>query len=890
MTTKKTTTQTFKRGVSRKTARRSKGGKLILKGTSPTVERQESEKARVAREEEKKLKEAIKAEKKDEGQDTYNGSKVVFRPNPGPQTEFLSSPIREVLFGGAAGGGKLVQKGDSILTPEGFVKVEDLRVGDEICHPKGGTQTVKHLFAWETLPKWTVHFSDGTHLDVAKEHLWFSWLARRGRKINGVRVFGEASGKVVSTEKLSEYLEKGYKPQVPVCSEQYFHSKGVQVDPYLLGVFIGDGCLTTNQITITCHEDDKEHYKKYIPTDKWDTKNTIRFGGEYREELVGAFTSYGLMYTRSATKFIPRDYLINSSEVRWAVAQGLMDTDGYSAPNKNAIYYYTVSEQLANDAASLFRSLGACVTITDKMGSYRDQDGTKVICQKVYCLYIKHDNPDKFFRMERKKRGKFGKGLVQKAVVKVEQKGTIEGRCISVSNPDGLYVTENFTVTHNSYAILVDALYGVNESDYVGLILRKTTDELRELINKSQELYPKMDPGAKWSEKKSEWRFSSGARIWMTYCDRDEDLSRFQGQPYPYVAFDELTHWHTPNAWDYLRSRNRSANPNIKPLMRATTNPGGPGHQWVKKMFIDPAPWGKPFWATDIETGETLVYPPLDEYGNPHPKAGQPLMKRQFIPSRLSDNPYLANSGYVETLLTLPEEKRRALLYGDWDVSEGAAFSEFNRKIHTCESFDVPENWKTFRACDYGYGSYTGVLWFAVSPSDQIFVVDELYVSKRLAVDLAHDVLERDKIWAPNYGVLDSSCWHKRGDTTVSIAEAMIAQGCKWRPSDRSKGTRAAGKQEIHRLLAVDEFLDEPRLIIFENCVNLIAQLPAIPVDKKNPEDVDTTAEDHLYDALRYGISSRPRARNIAEFGVSTRPQKTASNNVKRWFSKRRVG
>jgi len=88
----------------------------------------------------------------------------------------------------------------------------------------------------------------------------------------------------------------------------------------------------------------------------------------------------------------------------------------------------------------------------------------------------------------------------------------------------------------------------------------------------------------------------------------------------------------------------------------------------------------------------------------------------------------------------------------------------------------------------------------------------------------------------------------------------------------------------------VDEFLDEPRLIIFENCVNLIAQLPAIPVDKKNPEDVDTTAEDHLYDALRYGISSRPRARNIAEFGVSTRPQKTASNNVKRWFSKRRVG
>ena len=546
MTTKKPT-QTFKRGVSRKTARRSKGGKLILKGTSPTVEREESEKARVAREEEKKIKEAQK-NVADTGGDTYNGKEVVFRPNPGPQTDFLASPIREVLFGGAAGGGK-------------------------------------------------------------------------------------------------------------------------------------------------------------------------------------------------------------------------------------------------------------------------------------------------------------------------------------------------------SFAILADALYGIGESDYVGLILRKTTDELRELVNKSREIYPKMDPGAKWSEKKSEWRFSSGARIWMTYCDRDEDLLRFQGQEFAYVAFDELTHWNTPNAWNYLRSRNRSANPNLKPLMRATTNPGGPGHTWVKKMFVDPAPWGKPFWGTDIETGEVLRYPDVDDKGNPHPKAGEPLIKRQFIPSRLSDNPYLSNSGYMETLLTLPEEKRKALLYGSWDIAEGAAFSEFNRLKHVCEPFDVPDNWRTFRACDYGYGSYSAVLWFAVAPSGQVFVVDELYVSKRLAVDLANDVLEKDQIWQPDYGVLDSSCWAKRGDNTPSIAEQMMGQGCMWRPSDRSKGTRAAGKQEIHRLLAVDEFLEEPKLIFFENCVNIIAHLPTIPVDPKNPEDVDTNfVHDHTYDCLRYGLSSRPRSKNIAEFGVSTRKERSASNNVKRWFGARKFG
>ena len=87
----------------------------------------------------------------------------------------------------------------------------------------------------------------------------------------------------------------------------------------------------------------------------------------------------------------------------------------------------------------------------------------------------------------------------------------------------------------------------------------------------------------------------------------------------------------------------------------------------------------------------------------------------------------------------------------------------------------------------------------------------------------------------------------------------MIQQGCRWRPSDRSKGSRVAGKNEIHRRLQVDEYTEEPRIVFFSNCTNMIAQLPALPIDKKNPEDIDTTSEDHLYDALRYGIMSRPR-------------------------------
>ena len=124
------------------------------------------------------------------------------------------------------------------------------------------------------------------------------------------------------------------------------------------------------------------------------------------------------------------------------------------------------------------------------------------------------------------------------------------------------------------------------------------------------------------------------------------------------------------------------------------------------------------------------------------------------------------------------------------------------------------------------------------------------------------------------YGVLDSSLWHKRGDTGPSLAEQMIMRGCRWRPSDRSRGSRVSGKNEIHRRLQVDEFTEEPRLVFFNTCTDIISQLPAIPLDKKNPEDVDTKAEDHLYDALRYGIMSRPRF-SIFDFDPNNRPSNT---------------
>lgn len=348
----------------------------------------------------------------------------------------------------------------------------------------------------------------------------------------------------------------------------------------------------------------------------------------------------------------------------------------------------------------------------------------------------------------------------------------------------------------------------------------------------------------------------------MSYLERDQDLLRYQGQAFNYIAFDELTQWPTASAWNYMRSRLRSTTVGMKTYMRATTNPGGPGHRWVKEMFIDPAPANKAFWATDTETGEVMRYPSFRKIGDklePHPKAGEPLFKRRFIPAALYDNPYLtADGAYEANLLGLPEAERKKLLEGNWDIVEGAAFPEWNRAVHVVEPFAIPSEWPRFRSGDYGYSDASSVLWFAEHPSGQLIVYRELYQKKILATDLADQIMAIEANDRILYGVLDSSVWRKVGDTDLSLAEQMNVKGCRWRPSDRSKGSRIAGKQEVHKRLQIDEFTGEPRLVIFSTCTNLIAHLPTLPLDKNNPEDVDTKSDDHDYDALRYGLRTRP--------------------------------
>ena len=384
-----------------------------------------------------------------------------------------------------------------------------------------------------------------------------------------------------------------------------------------------------------------------------------------------------------------------------------------------------------------------------------------------------------------------------------------------------------------SYAMLVDPLRYAHRSAHRGLILRRSMPELRELIDKSRELYPKAFQGCKYREVEKLWTFPSGAKIEFGFLERDADVYRYQGQAYSWIGFDEITHLPTEFAWNYLASRLRTTDPDIVPYMRCTANPGGVGATWVKKRYIDPIPPNESFEGADGLT-------------------------RKFIPARLQDNPFLASDGRYERMLkALPPTQRQQLLEGNWDVSEGAAFTEFTPVLHVVTPFEIPINWERVKGIDYGYASESACVWGAIDPEDGTLIIyRELYKKGLLGTELA-EMLTNMEVEDPFSvaGVLDTACWSRTGTTGPTVGETLLRAGHKLRRADKN---RVQGKIQIHEYLKVTQS-GRPRLQIFNTCPNLIRELQSIPLDKSNPEDVNTHAPDHAYDALRYLIMSRPR-------------------------------
>lgn len=567
------------------------------------------------------------------------------------QMLFLMLNCRDAFYGGAAGGGKILSNEGVILTPFGFKKGIELKVGDLVNNPDGSIQRIIQIKPEIELPLWRVYFSDNTFTDVAKDHLWLAWKTRKSRKIKNKRSFGEKSAEVVETREILEWLDQGYNPQIPICEEQHFNlvtKEKDRIDPYLLGVILGDGCTTQTNITITCNKKDSIHYLNLFKTKDLNFSNkTIRFIGDFNKYLKNKLNLYKLLGKKSNEKFIPYQYKFGSIKNRYKLIQGLLDTDGFNDKKDNGCYYYTVSKQLSEDVAFVLRSLGAMVTITSKIGSYKDTEGLKHNCQRVYNLYIKH-RKEKLFSLERKK-SKKQTIEISKRIIKIEVDGTIKGRCITVSNPNGLYITNDFIVTHNSVALFVAGLLYVHVPGYNAILIRDTMANLQmphSIMDLSFQWLLNTD--AHWNGEKKRWTFPSGATLSFGYLEDPKAHFNYQSAEFQYVALDEAVAIRE-NQGIYMFSRLRKLKGvEIPTRFRAASNPPADEQisrgQWIKIRYVD-----------DITRKKGVI----------------------FVPAKMDDNPHLDREDYRESLSQLDPITRKQLEEGDWEIKKKG--KTFNR-------------------------------------------------------------------------------------------------------------------------------------------------------------------------------------------------------------------
>jgi phage terminase large subunit len=385
-----------------------------------------------------------------------------------------------------------------------------------------------------------------------------------------------------------------------------------------------------------------------------------------------------------------------------------------------------------------------------------------------------------------------------------------------------------------SCALVMEALaYGLEYPGATIYLFRETYDDLEaNLITEWKEKVP--EQLYTYHESKHIATLVNGSTVRFRYVKSYQDAKKYQGRSIDFLGVDELTK-HAEESIQELLSCVRSPK-GFPAIFKATCNPGGIGHSWVKKRYIE---------ATN--KGEREVQDPVS--GN----------TVAFIPARVYDNKQImANDpAYVRRLENLPEAKRKAYLMGDWDSFEGQAFEEWHDDIHIVKPFTIPETWKKFRAIDYGRTAPYCCLWFAINPDNNIFVYRESYETGLDAVDQAKLITRLSFGEKIQYTVLDSACWipNQHGE---SIADTYTDNGVYCEQANKN---RLNGKDRVHAWLKVmkdNKGIEYSRLRVFENCRNLIRTLPALPLDERDIEDVDTDAEDHAYDTLRYGVMSCP--------------------------------
>lgn len=417
-----------------------------------------------------------------------------------------------------------------------------------------------------------------------------------------------------------------------------------------------------------------------------------------------------------------------------------------------------------------------------------------------------------------------------------------------------------------SKAIVMDALFRCLKYPKThAYVFRRTYGELEDtVIREARDSIP--EGLGKYNAVRHEITLPNGSVIHFRHCAHRMDMYNYKGVEIQWLYFDELTSFEL-EIYDFLKTRLRAKkNLGVIPCVRSSSNPGDIGHGWVKKMFVDAAPPLQVFTREVVSsaTGKKKIF------------------HLQYIPSLVTENPHIGED-YLFQLESKPEALRNALLFGNWNAFEGQVFTEWTddpahyldgTKTHVIAPFDIPTWWPRYMSFDHGYARPFSVGWWAVSPEGVAYRYREWYgcepgrpnTGLRLTPrQIAEGILSREQFERENNlyidRIADPAIFDRsRGDSVAQLMEpAGNCPGVYFRPGENN---RLSGKMELHERLRFGPD-EKPRLYVFSTCRDFIRTVPALPYSAKAVEDVDSDAEDHIYDETRYFCMARPMKARI---------------------------
>jgi hypothetical protein len=434
-----------------------------------------------------------------------------------------------------------------------------------------------------------------------------------------------------------------------------------------------------------------------------------------------------------------------------------------------------------------------------------------------------------------------------------------------------------------------------------GIIFDRRYKSLDDLVQKSKRWFPKFNDGAIWhsSHTMYKWEWPTGEELLFRFMLKDTDYESYHGHEYPFIGYNELQKYPTSLCYDKMASTNRSSFDPVKDTPKdaegryltqdgkplppipleivSTANPHGPGHNWVKQKFVDVGAPGE-----IIKKTSTIF--------NPQTQQEEDVTRTQvYIFGTYKENKYL-DPKYIATLdAETDPARRKAWLEGDWDIVVGGAFDDcWDTNVHVLDRFPIPTSWRIVRAMDWGSAHPFSIGWFAVSngeefehngikmhfPARTSIQIGELYGARLLngslyghnqgskldSESVAQKVIQyeeylKDEGWVqttPRPGPADRQIYGSGDQKNASIASRMSDLGVKWVMAKQGKDTRINGYQLVRQ--ALRNALDKKQggLFFIRNCQATIQTVPYLPRDEKNPDDVDTKAEDHAYDMIKY--------------------------------------